>query len=124
LSKFITNLIICFKADSTPTLNHVIPALAQIEKTLNEFKQSTTSSSELIAVASLALKAFEFKLKKLREIDEYAVAVVLDPVYNKLLPKICESTGWNFDKVCENYALNFKVLLQFVPHIFENSTKH
>jgi hypothetical protein len=73
--------------------------LAEVEFKLKSFESDVNSTEELKAASSLALLALELKLEVIRENDAYAMAIVLDPELNKLLPDICSSTSWNFEKV-------------------------
>ena len=66
---------------------------------LTQFKNSTELSGELSSVATLTLLTFKLKLTHFQDNAIYSLAVILDPKLNKLLPKICERTSWNFNKV-------------------------
>lgn len=77
----------------------MIPSLALLEFQLNTFKNDPNSTTNLVKISSIALKALEYKLTKIREIVAYSVGMVLDPTLNKRLAGICEKTKWDYGKV-------------------------
>lgn len=95
----IENTLIILQAGKPPTFNPVNSTWAQIENTLEQFKNDDDSSAELKAADGLAFRALEYKLYFLRKTDAYAVVMILDPKVNKPLTAICNLTKRKFNKI-------------------------